>query len=109
AFVAPLDILVNRGGRNFGWVNNWLQVFVQVEDNIEIQKASVAIRDAKLRKVSDSDKRFSPELFLHPMNKWHLYSDFENGSIAGGRIDYVLLFGSIGGFVLLLACINFMN
>ncbi len=109
AFVAPLDILVNRGGRNFGWVNNWLQVFVQVEDNIEIPKASVVIRDAKLRNVSDSDKRFSPELFLHPMKKWHLYSDFENGSIAGGRIDYVLLFGSIGGFVLLLACINFMN
>src|SRR6202023_1888313 len=43
------------------------------------------------------------------MDKWHLYSNFVNGKIAGGRIQYVRLFGLIGLFVLLLACINFMN
>ena len=48
-------------------------------------------------------------LLLHPMDKWRLYSDFENGKIKGGRIQYVWLFGIIGVFVLLLACINFMN
>ena len=109
AFIAPLDVLVNRGGRNFGWVNNWLQVYVQVEESVDMQEASAAIRDAKLRNVSDGDKRFNPELFLHPMNRWHLYSSFENGVSSGGRIDYVWLFGSIGAFVLFLACINFMN
>jgi ABC-type antimicrobial peptide transport system permease subunit len=109
SFIAPLDVLVNRGGRNFGWVNNWLQVYVQVEENVDMQEASAVIRDAKLRNVSDADKRFKPELFLHPMSRWHLYSSFENGISSGGRIDYVWLFGSIGGFVLFLACINFMN
>src|SRR6185503_16858946 len=48
-------------------------------------------------------------LLLHPMDKWRLYSDFENGKVKGGRIQYVWLFGIIGTFVLLLACINFMN
>jgi ABC-type antimicrobial peptide transport system permease subunit len=43
------------------------------------------------------------------MSKWHLYADFKNGFNVGGRIAYVWLFGIIGGFVLLLACINFMN
>jgi ABC-type antimicrobial peptide transport system permease subunit len=109
AFIAPLDVLVNRGGRNFGWVNNWLQVFVQMAENVDMQQASIAIKDAKIKNVSENDKRFKPELFLYPLSKWHLYSDFENGVNAGGRIDYVWLFGAIGAFVLLLACINFMN
>jgi ABC-type antimicrobial peptide transport system permease subunit len=43
------------------------------------------------------------------MSTWHLYSEFENGKPAGGRIVFVWLFGIIGAFVLLLACINFTN
>ena len=43
------------------------------------------------------------------MNKWRLYSDFKNGKAAGGRIQFIWLFSIIGVFVLMLACINFMN
>jgi putative ABC transport system permease protein len=43
------------------------------------------------------------------MSKWHLYADFKNGANVGGLITFVWLFGIIGAFVLLLACINFMN
>jgi putative ABC transport system permease protein len=46
---------------------------------------------------------------LQPMDKWRLYSDFKNGKATGGRIQFVWLFSIIGVFVLLLACINFMN
>jgi putative ABC transport system permease protein len=109
AFVAPLEVLVNRGGRNFGWVNNWLQVFVQVAENVDMQQASVAIKNAKMKNVDEDDKRFKPELFLHPLSKWHLHSEFKDGVNVGGRIELVWLFGSIGVFVVLLACINFMN
>jgi ABC-type antimicrobial peptide transport system permease subunit len=48
-------------------------------------------------------------MFLHPMNRWHLYSEFRDGNPDTGRIRYVQLFGLIGVLVLLLACINFMN
>ena len=50
-----------------------------------------------------------PALFLQPMSNWHLYSEFKNGVNVGGAIQYVWMFGIIGVFVLLLACINFMN
>jgi len=50
-----------------------------------------------------------PTLFLQPMSKWHLYSQFKDGKNIGGKIQYVWLFGIVGVFVLLLACINFMN
>jgi putative ABC transport system permease protein len=109
SFIAPLEIEIKRGNRFLGWGNNWLLVFVQVAENVDVQQASLAIRDAKLKNVVEYDRRFKPELFLHPMNKWHLYSDFENGVNTGGRIEFVRLFGAIGVFVLLLACINFMN
>lgn len=108
-FIAPLEVLVNRGGRNFGWINNWLQVFVQVAENVDMQQASVAIKNAKIKNVDEDDKRFKPELFLHPLSQWHLYSDFKDGVNVGGRIQLVWLFGSIGVFVVLLASINFMN
>ena len=43
------------------------------------------------------------------MSRWHLYSEFKDGVNVGGAIEYVWMFGTIGVFVLLLACINFMN
>ena len=59
--------------------------------------------------MSREDIKFKPLMFLQPMSKWHLYSEFKNGVNTGGAIQYVWLFGIIGIFVLLLACINFMN
>ncbi len=108
-FIAPLDLLVKSGNRNLGWINNWLEVYVQLADNVAIDKASAAIEDTKLRNVGQDLAKFKPDLFLHPMSKWRLYSGFENGVNTGGRIEFVWLFGIIGAFVLLLACINFMN
>ncbi|RYG04890.1 MAG: FtsX-like permease family protein [Chitinophagaceae bacterium] len=72
-------------------------------------KASLAISDVRLRHVGERLARLKPRLHLHPMNKWHLYEEFDNGVNTGGRIQYVWLFLTIGIFVLVLACINFMN
>lgn len=91
------------------WRNNSFQAYVQVADNADMNNVSAQIRDAKLKKVRKAEAAFKPVVFLHPMNKWHLYSAFKNGVNAGGRIEFVWLFGIIGFFVLLLACINFMN
>src|SRR5205085_3524091 len=69
---------------------------------------SEKIRDVK-KNASKEDVPFNPVVFLQPMRKWHLYDAFENGVNVGGQIEFVWLFGTIGFFVLLLACINFMN
>ena len=108
-FIAPLDLLVKSGNRNLGWVNNWLEVYVQLAENVDMGTASMVIKDAKLKNVGQDLAKFKPELFLHPLSKWRLYSGFENGVNTGGYIEFVWLFGIIGVFVILLACINFMN
>jgi ABC-type antimicrobial peptide transport system permease subunit len=59
--------------------------------------------------VSGGMRMYKYQAFLYPMKDWHLYSDFKNGLPGGGRITFVWLFGIVGIFVLLLACINFMN
>ncbi len=74
-----------------------------------MKKLQLKIRDVKLNALAADERRYKPAMFLHPMSKWHLYGDFKNGINTGGRIQYVWLFGIIGLFVLLLACINFMN
>ncbi|RFS18613.1 ABC transporter permease [Emticicia sp. C21] len=91
------------------WDNNSFQVFVQLAEKADMASVSARIKDLKLRKVDDFQKSFKPEIFLQPMSKWHLYAEFKNGMNVGGQIQFVWLFGIIGVFVLLLACINFMN
>ncbi|SEM63237.1 ABC-type antimicrobial peptide transport system, permease component [Chitinophaga rupis] len=107
-FIAPWKLMPKLEKNLQNWGNNGWQIYVQMADNVDVDKASLKIRDAKSNK-DNSEERFKPVIFLHPMSRWHLYSEFKNGVNTGGRIQYVWLFGIIGVFVLLLACINFMN
>jgi putative ABC transport system permease protein len=47
--------------------------------------------------------------FITPYSKNYLYGHFDNGIQTGGRIFYVRLFSLIALFILVIACINFMN
>lgn len=48
-------------------------------------------------------------LFLQPLTAIHLHSDFAYDLSPAGNILYVYMFGAIAVFMLLIACINFMN
>ena len=90
------------------WDNNSFQLFAQVAPLAHIDAVSAKIKKIKAAHIKDQN-RFNPEIYLHPMADWHLRSNWKNGVNTGGRIQMVWLFGIIGVFVLLLACINFMN
>ena len=89
------------------WGVNNVSIYVQLADNADMKTVSAKIRDLKLNNIHADQRIAKPQLFLHPMSKWHLYAEFKNGVNTGGRIQYVWWFGIIGMFVLLLACINF--
>lgn len=113
SFIMPweLYIIENEWIKNMDdpWGSNFTQTWAQLADNADMESVSAKIIDVKLNKVDEGGRKYKPEVFLHPMSKWHLYSDFEEGVNVGGRIEFVWLFGIIGAIVLLLACINFMN
>lgn len=48
-------------------------------------------------------------VFVQPFGDTYLYSTYEDGKVAGGRISYVKIFSAIAVFILIIACINFMN
>ncbi|MET7001525.1 ABC transporter permease [Chitinophaga defluvii] len=90
------------------WDVNVTSVFVQLAPQADFDKVSQKIGEI-LEKKNPSPPGGTTSIFLHPMSRWHLYAEFKNGVSVGGQIQYVRLFGIIGFFVLLLACINFMN
>ncbi len=113
-FMLPWKLFLSRNPGVEAMVNPWhdgsyTQTFVQLSNNVLLNDVSQKIKDIRLNKGSELVKSYKPEVFLHPMNKWHLYEKFENGKNVGGGIDNIWLFGFIGILVLLLACVNFMN
>jgi len=112
AFIALWDYYQASEGNGRSltdWGDNSLLMYVQIADNADMARVSEKIKNIKLNNIGPGEARSKPLILLHPMSKWHLYSAFKNGINTGGAIQYVWLFGIIGMFVLLLACINFMN
>ena len=87
------------------WGNNVVRTFIQLQPNVT--QAQVATKIAPF--LTNHDETVKQSLMLHAMSDWRLRDKFENGKIAGGLIDYVRIFMWVAGFVLLIACINFMN
>jgi putative ABC transport system permease protein len=87
------------------WGNHSWQLFVQLSPNVDAARTTAKIKDI----AKPHNKDGGESIILQPMDNWHLYSDFKDGKVSGGRIRFVWLFSIIGVFVLLLACINFMN
>jgi putative ABC transport system permease protein len=91
------------------WDDISFQCFVLLNDKTSLLEAEAKIKNLLFQKGSANMKEIKPEGLLFPMEKWYLYEEFEDGKNIGGKIQFVRMFGLVGAFVLLLACINFMN
>ncbi|GAB3557467.1 ABC transporter permease [Spirosoma fluminis] len=113
-FFAPWNLYVSANPyiKDQGWVNNFINVYAELQPNVDADQVSAKIKDIHLKNLAGNAGQlaFNFQVFLHPMNKWHLHTGFDKqGNNTGGLIQYVWLFGLIGAFVLFLACVNFMN
>ncbi|HEY4326625.1 MAG TPA: ABC transporter permease [Mucilaginibacter sp.] len=97
-----------------GWANDWTnsgpRTFIMLRAN-----ANPAAVERKLVHFMDTyNKNQKPGVFtltlgMQPYNDMYLHGNFAEDKLSGGRIEYVRLFSIIAIFILLIACINFMN
>ncbi|MBG6236802.1 ABC-type antimicrobial peptide transport system permease subunit [Pedobacter sp. CAN_A7] len=102
-FLVSLDVLFNDGTYQ-KWSNSGPNTFITLKEGEDPAAFNQKISDFLKKKG-----QMTSTLFIRPYANSYLYDNFENGKMTGGRIDYVKLFSLIAVFILVIACINFMN
>ena len=87
------------------WDNTGLRMFVKLDETADPAVVAAKIKD----RIDPHVESFDSDLFLQPITDWYLKSDYENGVLVGGRIDYVRIFIIVAIFLIVIASINFMN
>jgi putative ABC transport system permease protein len=87
------------------WTHTTVATYVLLKPAVTEKQADALFKNV----VTKHTSAIAMELFVHPMPKWNLWSRFKNGEIAGGAIEVVRLLSIIAAFILLIACINYMN
>ena len=92
------------------WNNYNVYAFAKVNPKSDLKALSALVNESIQPNLPKNANDRSMTFFLHPMKDWHLRSEFKNEQpIISQQLKFVWLYGIIGAFVLLLACINFMN
>jgi len=103
-YLLPYEFMKKLGWDDESWGNNSVRTYALLTPN-----ASQTAFNEKVKNITKSHSKETEEVFSYPFTKVHLYGKDDNGKLVGGQIETVRLFIIIAAFILLIACINFMN
>ncbi|WP_421765214.1 ABC transporter permease [Ekhidna sp.] len=106
-FVLPFEDFKDENDWVTSWGNNGPHTYVILGEGAVQQSVTEKISGYVKSKNEDGDSNV--DLFLKKYSEQYLYGKYTNGVQDGGRIEYVRLFSIIAIFILVIACINFMN
>ena len=94
-----------------GWDSTDPLTFFMIRADRNGVPADPAKVESKIRHLLDKHRKGlgRTELAMQPFHEYYLNSNFKDARIDGGHIEYVRLFIIVAVFILLIACINFMN
>ncbi len=116
--LVPFDLYAQKFAGTVGDVTNWgsnmVSTYVMLKKNTNVSAFSNKIKDYAAAKVKslypgNDFYKYEGTLFARRFSEAYLYNNYINGIQSGGRIEYVRLFSLIAIFILVIACINFMN
>lgn len=87
------------------WGNNSFNLYVEFAEGVD----PLAVEERVKGVVRKHDEEADVDVTFLEMGRWRLYGEFENGKSVTGQIVYVRMFTVIAVFILVIACINFMN
>lgn len=103
-FLVTQDRFLQTAPNYLKWGNIGPNTFIVLKEGTDVNAFNSKIKDFMLTKGQQHRT-----LFIRPFADGYLYNNYENGRLTGGRIEYVKLFSLIAVFILVIACINFMN
>jgi putative ABC transport system permease protein len=107
-FILPYEVYKKNRGQGFNWGNYDHPLYVRLDD--ATRSAATGEKVSKERaKAAAADGGSSANFYLQPFTENYLNSQYENGRPVGGRIKYVQIFSIVAVFIVVIACINFMN
>ncbi|NVK84958.1 MAG: ABC transporter permease [Cytophagia bacterium] len=104
-FVMPYEPWARQNTWLEDWGNNGLRGFVKLQSGVDFESFNEKIKGF----VKERNEGSVVDLFLFPLQDIYLKGSWEEGKQSGGRIVYVRLFSIVAIFILVIACINFMN
>ena len=108
-YLIPWSYLKKINGDDSYWGNNSVNSYMLLRPGVSATAFNSKIENITINHTKGTGDSSTTKVFIYPLKNMWLYSKSENGQYVGGRIDTVKLFGIIAGFILLIACINFMN
>lgn len=107
-YLLPWAYLTKTGGDDKYWGNNSVKTFIVLRPGVTQARFDARVKNITIDHTKDGEKS-TTQVFTQLLSDAWLYSKPINGKYVGGRIERVKLFGIIAAFILLIACINFMN
>ena len=107
-YLLPWSYMKTLGQDDNYWGNNSVKTLVLLKPGVSESSFDKKVKDITISHTKGADQS-TTKVFTQPLNDYWLYSKEENGKYVGGRIERVKLFAIIAAFILLIACINFMN
>lgn len=104
-FVVPIEEYIRRNDWVENWDNNGLRMYARLAEGADVISVNAKI----INLIDDHVDAYESDVFLYPVTDLYLRSDFENGVLVGGRIEYIRIFLLVALFIILIASINFMN
>jgi putative ABC transport system permease protein len=105
-YIIPFSFIESVSGVDEFWGNNSVTTLVMTAEGVDKKQLADEIKDIEKKHYKDGQHI---EIFLHPLLKNRLYSRFENGVEAGGKIDELKVVSILAVCLVLIGCINFIN
>lgn len=108
-YILPFEVYKKRRGDGFNWGNYDHPLYVKLTDPTLAGQAIQKINDRRAAAAKAANDTDHVDFYIQPISDAYLYGNFQNGRPVGGRIEYVRIFTIVAIFILVIACINFMN